>query len=553
VKIDIVSIFPEYLAPLDLSLPGKARAKGLVEIAVHDLRDWTHDRHRTTDDTPYGGGAGMVMKPEPWGEALDALLPADGSATVVFTTPSGTPFTQAVAAELATHRHLVFACGRYEGIDQRVIEEAATRGRVREISLGDYVLNGGEVAALAITEAVVRLLPGFMGNPESLAEESHEDGLLEYPVYTKPASWRGRDVPEVLLSGNHAAIAAWRRAQAERRTAERRPDLLRPSSLLDGVEIRAAEPSDAGELLTLQRACWLQEQWDNPGVDIPALGESLADLEAWLGRDTVLVARAAGRMVGAVRGSRHDDTWEIGRLMVAPDLQGQGLGRRLLEAMEAAAPAGVTTYALFTGAGSARNQRMYKKAGYRLHGLEADVPGAVRLTRRRRTQGRAVAAPAPDRLAGLGLDRPELRRARPGDIGEVMTLQWASFDPPLREPYDVLERDVLGDTSFVLRSAGRLVGMIGCQLLDDGARWQLRLLMVAPDLRGRGIGRFLLDHAEAVAPPSVTTYAVLVGAGKQDDVAFYEAAGYASRGRLPDRPGVLLLTRPRPPTPPSVG
>ena len=546
-RIDIVSIFPEYLAPLDLSLPGKARARGLVDIAVHDLRDWTHDKHRTTDDTPYGGGAGMVMKPEPWGEAFDALLPADGSATVVFTTPSGTPFTQAVAAELATHQHLVFACGRYEGIDQRVVEEAGSRGRVREISLGDYVLNGGEVAALAITEAVVRLIPGFMGNPESLAEESHEDGLLEYPVYTKPATWRGRAVPDVLLSGNHAAIADWRRDQAERRTAERRPDLLRPSSLVDEVEVRGAEPSDAGELLTLQRACWLQEQWDNPGVDIPALGESLADVQAWLGRDTVLVARAGGRMVGAVRGSRHEDTWEIGRLMVAPDLQGQGLGRRLLEAMEAAAPPGVTSYALFTGAGSARNQRMYKKAGYRLLGPDAGVPGAVRLTRRRRTSGRAAATPAPvtDPLGGLGLDRPELRRAVPGDIGEVQTLQWASFDPPLREPYDVLERDVLGDTSWVLRSAGRLVGMIGCQLLADGTEGRFRLLMVAPDLRGRGIGRFLLDHAEAAAPPSVTTYSVLVGAGKQDALAFYEDAGYTSRGKLADRPGVLLLAKPR--------
>ena len=543
-KIDIVSIFPEYLAPLDLSLPGKARASGLVDITVHDLRDWTHDRHRTTDDTPYGGGAGMVMKPEPWGEAFDALLPADGSATVVFTTPSGTPFTQTVAAELAGHRHLVFACGRYEGIDQRVIDEAATRGRVREISLGDYVLNGGEVAALAITEAVVRLLPGFMGNPESLTEESHEDGLLEYPVYTKPATWRGRAVPDVLLSGDHAAIAAWRRGQAEQRTAERRPDLLRPSSLVEGVELRPVRPSDAGELLTLQRACWLQEQWDNPGVDIPALGESFEDVQAWVARDTVLVARSGGRLVGAVRGARHEDVWEIGRVMVAPDLQGQGLGRRLLEAMEAAAPAGVTSYALFTGAGSARNQRMYKKAGYRLLGPDPSVPGAVRMTKRR-TAGRAVTPAATDPLAVLGLDRPELRRARRGDLGEVQTLQWASFDPPLHEPFHILERDVLGDTSFVLRSAGRLVGMIRCQSLDAGTRWQLGLLMVVPDLRGRGIGRFLLEHAEAAAPPSVTTYSVLVGATRRDNIEFYGRAGYTDEGALPDRPGVLLFTKRR--------
>jgi len=208
VRIDVVTIFPDYLAPLELSLPGKARDKGLLDIEVHDLRRWTSDRHRTVDDTPYGGGAGMVMKPEPWGHALDAVA---AGATIVFTTPSGEPFTQALAHELSEHEHLVFACGRYEGIDQRVIEHAATLGTVREVSLGDYVLNGGEVAALAITEAVVRLLPGFMGNAESLVEESHADGLLEYPVYTKPASWNGRDVPEVLLSGDHARIAAGRR------------------------------------------------------------------------------------------------------------------------------------------------------------------------------------------------------------------------------------------------------------------------------------------------------------------------------------------------------
>ena len=184
-RIDIVSIFPDYLAPLSLSLPGKARDKGLLDVRVHDLRDWATDRHHTVDDTPYGGGAGMVMKPEPWGQALDAVAgPAGSRPTIIFTTPSGQPFTQQVARELSGHEHLVFACGRYEGIDQRVIDHAATIGTVREISLGDYVLNGGEVAALAITEAVVRLLPGFMGNADSLLEESHEDGLLEYPGYT---------------------------------------------------------------------------------------------------------------------------------------------------------------------------------------------------------------------------------------------------------------------------------------------------------------------------------------------------------------------------------
>ncbi|MDI6909087.1 tRNA (guanosine(37)-N1)-methyltransferase TrmD [Nocardioides sp.] len=377
-RIDIVSIFPEYLAPLELSLAGKARERGLIDIRVHDLRTWAHDRHRTVDDTPYGGGAGMVMKPEPWGEALDAL-DVDG-ATVVVTTPSGQPFTQAVARELATRERVVFACGRYEGIDQRVLDELAERAELREISLGDYVLNGGEVAALAITEAVVRLVPGFMGNADSLVEESHEGGLLEYPVYTKPASWRGRAVPPVLLSGDHAAIAAWRHEQSVRRTAERRPDLLHASVLLEDVEVRVAEPADAGELYVLQLACWVQELHANPGVRIPALHESLDDLRAWLARDAVLVARAGGRLVGAVRASLDEQTWEVGRLMVAPDVAGRGLGRTLLSRIEGLAPPEATTYALFTGAGSARNQRMYKKAGYRLHG-EVE-PGVVRMTKR---------------------------------------------------------------------------------------------------------------------------------------------------------------------------
>ena len=380
-RIDIVSIFPEYLAPLELSLAGKAREKGLIDVRVHDLRAWAHDRHRTVDDTPYGGGAGMVMKPEPWGEALDALGALDGDgATVVVTTPSGQPFTQTLARELATRERLVFACGRYEGIDQRVLDELAERAELREISLGDYVLNGGEVAALAITEAVVRLVPGFMGNADSLVEESHEGGLLEYPVYTKPASWRGRAVPPVLLSGDHAAIAAWRHEQSVRRTAERRPDLLHASVLLEDVEVRVAEPADAGELYVLQLACWVQELHANPGVRIPALHESLDDLRAWLARAAVLVARAGGRLVGAVRASLDEQAWEVGRLMVAPDVAGRGLGRTLLSRIEGLAPPEATTYALFTGAGSARNQRMYKKAGYRLHG-EVE-PGVVRMTKR---------------------------------------------------------------------------------------------------------------------------------------------------------------------------
>jgi tRNA (guanine37-N1)-methyltransferase len=388
VRIDVVTIFPDYLAPLGLSLPGKARDRGLLDVAVHDLRQWTTDRHHTVDDTPYGGGAGMVMKPEPWGRALDAV--AQG-ATIVFATPSGEPFTQALAEELSGHDHLVFACGRYEGIDQRVVEHAATIGSVREISLGDYVLNGGEVAALAITEAVVRLLPGFMGNAASLVEESHADGLLEYPVYTKPASWQGREVPDVLLSGDHARIAAWRREQAARRTAERRPDLLPPTATvgaLADLDVRPAVPADAGELYTLQRACWLQELEANPGVEIPALRESLDDVRRGLGEWTVMVARepSSGRLVGAVRGrvdTHHDPAgeWDIGRIMVAPDLQGRGLGRGLLELVEGLAPADVETYVLFTGAGSTDNLRMYRKAGFRLRTDREAPAGAVVLTK----------------------------------------------------------------------------------------------------------------------------------------------------------------------------
>jgi tRNA (guanine37-N1)-methyltransferase len=229
VRIDVVSIFPSYFDGLTLSLLGKAQSTGILDLQIHDLRDWTHDRHRTVDDTPYGGGAGMVMKPEPWGLALDQLAAgADGGPrpTIIFPSPAGEVFHQSTARELAEREHLIFGCGRYEGIDERVFEEAAELGEVRLISLGDYVLNGGEVAVMAMVEAIGRLIPGVVGNPESLVEESHEDGLLEYPSYTKPSVWRDREVPPILLSGNHGAIAAWRREQQVERTRRRRPDLL---------------------------------------------------------------------------------------------------------------------------------------------------------------------------------------------------------------------------------------------------------------------------------------------------------------------------------------
>ncbi len=252
-RYDVVTIFPEYLEPLKLSLLGKAREKGLVDLHLHDLRDYTFDRHRTVDDTPYGGGAGMVMKPEPWGLALDEVLaasplqtatedsaegaepegtgpaadtPADTRPLLIVPSPAGAVFDQAMAYELAEEKHIVFAPARYEGIDERVLDWAQEGFRVMPVSLGDYVLYGGEVAVMAMIEAITRLIPGAMGNPASLEEESHTGGLLEYPVYTKPAVWRDREVPEVLLSGNHGAIARWRRDRQIERTLERRPDLL---------------------------------------------------------------------------------------------------------------------------------------------------------------------------------------------------------------------------------------------------------------------------------------------------------------------------------------
>lgn len=223
-KLTAISIFPEYFAPLELSLIGKARSQGIVEFSAVNLRDFTHDNHHTVDDTPYGGGAGMVMKPEPWGEAIDQYIDASTDVDLVILTPAGTKFTQSMAQSFTTAQHIIFACGRYEGIDARVADHyrSIPKVRVHEVSIGDYVLNGGEVAALVMIEAIVRLLPGVLGNPESLLEESHnESGEVEYPTFTKPAIWRGLSVPDVLLSGNHGEIAKWRRLEAERRSQSR--------------------------------------------------------------------------------------------------------------------------------------------------------------------------------------------------------------------------------------------------------------------------------------------------------------------------------------------
>ncbi|XVV02236.1 tRNA (guanosine(37)-N1)-methyltransferase TrmD [Actinosynnema sp. CA-248983] len=234
-RIDVVTIFPEYLDPLRAALLGKAIDKGLISVDVHDLRKWTHDVHKAVDDSPYGGGPGMVMKPQVWGDALDEVCAGETPPRLVVPTPAGRPFTQALAHEYAAEERLVFACGRYEGIDQRVVDDASRRMRVDEVSIGDYVLVGGEVAVLVIVEAVVRLLPGVLGNPASAAQDSFSDGLLEGPSYTRPEVWRDLAVPEVLRSGNHKAIDRWRRDQALRRTFERRPDLLAalPEGALD--------------------------------------------------------------------------------------------------------------------------------------------------------------------------------------------------------------------------------------------------------------------------------------------------------------------------------
>ena len=225
-RIDAITIFPEYFAPAQLSLLGKAQEKGLVELQIHDLRSFTNDNHNTVDDTPYGGGAGMVMLPEVWGQALDPLLISD--VDLIILTPAGSRFNQKMAEEFSKSKHLVFACGRYEGIDDRVRqhylgENYAKAGvRVHEVSIGDYVLGGGEVASLVIIEAITRLIPGVIGNPDSLTEESHNsDGYLEYPNFTKPQEWRGISVPEILLSGNHGEIAKWRELQAEARAKKK--------------------------------------------------------------------------------------------------------------------------------------------------------------------------------------------------------------------------------------------------------------------------------------------------------------------------------------------
>ena len=430
-RIDVLTIFPDYLAPLDLSLVGKARRAGLLDLAVHDLRDWTTDRHRTVDDTPFGGGAGMVMRPDVWGTALDGVLarpvPARTTATedptptvLLVPTPAGEVFTQRTAEELARADRIVVACGRYEGIDARVVEHYASRPDVlvREVSIGDYVLNGGEVAALVVVEAVARLLPGVVGNPESLVEESHgAAGLLEYPVYTRPPVWRDLEVPEVLTSGHHAKVSRWRRDRALERTAERRPDLLArlaPQDLdradrevlarlgwyvgQDGprrVHVRPARQDDAAGLaelaaVTFPLAC-------PPALPAEAVAEFVAtqldeaSFTRYLADPQRLLHVAVDEETGTLLGYTmvvldspppgQDDgrgVAELSKCYVRPEVHGGGLSGRLVAAATAAAAArGAATMWLGTNTGNRRARRFYERCGFTVVGRRTFDVGGV--------------------------------------------------------------------------------------------------------------------------------------------------------------------------------
>lgn len=391
-RIDVVTIFPEFFNVLDVSLIGRARESGTLGVNVHDLRTWTTDRHRTVDDTPAGGGAGMVMRPDIWGAALDDVLGED--ATLIIPTPGGQPFTQdlarELAAELAAGGQLVIACGRYEGIDARVGEHYATRGRVREISIGDYVLNGGESAAMVLIEAVGRLVPGVVGNPESLIEESHgEDGLLEYPVYTVPPEWRGLEVPDVLRSGNHARISAWRRAKSLHRTATVRPDLLARHP----VQIRRARPSDGARLNEIaQRTFVLACPPGFPGeLAAEFVAENLSETQfrQWAkSRGTqVWVAQVAGVVVAyAVVHLRSPapelpeqdpaTTAELSKFYTLPEHHGSGTASALMEAvLEGAAEAGMRQMWLGVNQFNARAVAFYQRQGFEIGGDRTFVVG----------------------------------------------------------------------------------------------------------------------------------------------------------------------------------
>lgn len=429
-RIDVITIFPEFFSALDISLVGKARERALLEIAVHDLRAWASDKHRTVDDTPAGGGAGMVMKPDVWGLALDDVAAsAPGQPILAIPTPAGTPLTQAAVENLAeTAEHLVIACGRYEGIDARVAEHYRAQGWTTfEYSLGDYVLNGGEVAALALIEAVGRLIPGMVGNPTSLAEESHVgDGLLEYGVYTRPTSWRGHDIPEVLLSGNHGAIAHWRRAHALTRTAEVRPDIIARANpekfttedrrtlaslgwlandrrgVMQAVRYDFAAPADASELAEVAAATFpmacppeITDRQINTFLETSLSDKQFAHWLAHGEESLVITARGAGgeagdcaeRILGyaLVHLPRTGHAREafssttitssqapaetpayLSKLYVLAEWHGSGLGAALLDQVcQALAERGIDHVLLGTNVGNKRARKFYKKTGFR--------------------------------------------------------------------------------------------------------------------------------------------------------------------------------------------
>ena len=389
-RIDVLTIFPAYLDPLNLSLVGRARRDGLLEIDVHDVRGWTSDRHRTVDDTPFGGGAGMVMRPDVWGLALDEVL-ARGeqtTRTLIVPSPAGEllrqPLAEELAALVADGGQLVFACGRYEGIDARVAAyyDAREDVSVREVSIGDYVLNGGEVAALVIIEAVARLLPGVIGNPESLVEESHGvAGLLEYPVYTKPPVWRDLDVPPVLRSGDHGRVSDWRRARAVERTARRRPDLL---AALGGAKVRPVRPADVHDVADVAaRTFPLACPPGMPAADVVAfVTEHLSPtaVRRYLRdrRRVLLLAEVAGAVVGytmLVQEKPRDadvasvvvarPTAELSKCYVLPEHHGSGVAGELIAAsLRAAEARGLVSLWLGVNQHNARAQRFYSRSGF---------------------------------------------------------------------------------------------------------------------------------------------------------------------------------------------
>lgn len=426
-RFDLVSIFPEFFDVLDLSLMGKAREAGALKIATHDLRDWTEDRHRTVDDTPYGGGAGMVMRADIWGKALDDVIAPQGRRVLAIPTPSGKPLTQADVRNLTRADQIVVACGRYEGIDQRVVDHYASRGdlEVFEYSIGDYVLNGGEVAAVVLVEAVSRLLDGFMGNPESLEEESFEGNVVEYPAYTRPPSWRGLDVPEVLQGGNHAAIDAWRRGKSLAKTARVRPDLIRntdPQSLSvpdrevlarfgwlagyrdhtwDRVNIRQANLNDAQAVaevaaITFPDAC-------PPQVTPEAQREHIKNelnvdvITRWINepRYRVMVADFHGQIIaytmielfqeGEYPGDVPEDQVKpaptyVSKVYTLSEWRGSGLSGAIFEAaIDDARPHAFGTQAILgTNAGNKRARKFYRRHGFQTTGRRVFYVGGIK-------------------------------------------------------------------------------------------------------------------------------------------------------------------------------